>query len=131
MPDKDVEIEMLRFRQLPMIELMLNDSGPYRMIVDTGAAGLVVTPQLAKKLDLPSPPGIPDGMQVQVRTPGGPVPATLHYADKIDIGDASFKGVWTIATSLPFGDGMEGVIGMNVFKEGLLPCPISDAAVPI
>ena len=120
LPKNDVEIEMHRFNRLPMIELMINDTGPYRMIVDTGAAGLVVTPELAEKLELPSPPGMPPGVQVQVRTPGGAVPATLNFVDKVVIGDASFKGVWAIATELPFGDGMDGVVGMNVFNKCLL-----------
>ena len=120
LPDGAVVTKMLRFNELPMIEVMINDSGPYRLIVDTGAAGIVVRPKLAKKLELPSPPGMPEGMSIQVRTPGGPVPATIQYIDKIKIGKMSVEGIWTIATEMPFGEEMDGVIGMNLFKNCLM-----------
>ena len=120
LPADKVELTMNRFHRLPMIDMTINGEGPYRMIVDTGAAGIVVTPALAKKLSLPSPPGMSENMELRVQTPGGAVSATLQYAEKLEMGGASFGGVWVFAMELPFGDDMDGVIGMNVFKECLL-----------
>ncbi len=120
LPEPGVAVTMHRFNRLPVIELSINEQGPYRLIVDTGASGVVLKPKLVRQLELPAPPGIPANMQIQVRTPGGSVPATLHYIDKLHVDTAEFLGVWTIATAMPFGDGMDGVIGMNVFKECVL-----------
>lgn len=120
-PVDPVEVPMHRFNRLPAIDATINGKGPFRLVVDTGAAGLVLKDEIAQRLDLPDPPGFPTGAaMVQVRTPAGPVSASLGYVESIEIGDARFQGVWTIGMDLPFGDGLDGVIGMNVFHECLL-----------
>ena len=121
LPDDGVEVEMLRYKQLPMIETKINGKGPFRLIVDTGAAGVVLKDAVAQKLDLPPPPGMAPGMQIQVRAPGSNnLQASLFYIDTLEIGAMNFEGLWTIGMELPFGDGMDGVIGMDVFNDCLL-----------
>ncbi len=44
-----------------MIEATINDKGPYRLVVDTGASGVLLDSRHADTLDLPSPPGMPAG----------------------------------------------------------------------
>lgn len=120
-PNDPVEIPMHRFNRLPAIDATINGKGPFRLIVDTGAAGLVLESEIAKGLELPDPPGFPAGAaMVQVQTPAGPVSASLGYTKSLEIGDARFQGVWTIGMDLPFGDGLDGVIGTNVFHKCLL-----------
>lgn len=120
-PKDPVELTMHRYNRLPVIEVSINGSGPYRVVVDTGAAGLIVTSQLAKKLDLPDPPGLPPGAaMVKLQSPGGPVSGTLGYVESLEIGDARFRGVWTVGVDMPFGDEVDGVLGTNVFGECLL-----------
>ena len=121
LPEAGVELEMLRYNRLPMIEIMINGKGPYRLIVDTGAAGVVLKKDLVSELELPPPPGMSEGMQIQVRAPGSSgLPASLHFIDSLTAGEIRIDGVWTIGMDLPFGSGMDGVIGMDVFHDCLL-----------
>jgi len=117
-----VEIPMHRFNQLPAVDVQIDGRGPFRLIVDTGAAGVVLKSELAKELKLKSPPGLPAGAaQVKIQSPGNKnIPATLVHIESLVLGEAEFKGVWTVATELPFGDDIDGVLGMYVFHDRLL-----------
>lgn len=113
---------MHRFNRLPAVDVLINGRGPFRLIVDTGAAGVVLSNDLAEELKLKSPPGISAGAaQIKIMSPGNKnIPATLVHIESLVMGEAEFRGVWTVATELPFGDDLDGVIGMNVFHECLL-----------
>ena len=117
-----VEIPMHRFNRLPAVDVQINGRGPFRLIVDTGAAGVVLQSDLAEELKLESPPGMPGGAaQVKLASPGNKnIPATLVHIERLVMGEAEFRGVWTVATELPFGDDFDGVVGMNVFHDRLL-----------
>ncbi len=121
LPDAAVVVPLDRFVELPSIAARINGQAPLRFIVDTGAAGIVLHSKHADAMKLPSPPGMPGAVRVQMASPNGPgIPATLVYADTLTIGAAEFGGIWTIAADMPFGDGIDGIIGMNVFKSCLL-----------
>lgn len=120
MPDHATELVMHRYEKLPVIELMINGDGPFRMVLDTGAGAFLLSDRLTDTLDLPAPPGMQAGMQVQVMSPGGPISATLGYIDELRIGDIQVKGAWTISTELPFGESIDGVIGIDFFRDELL-----------
>ncbi|MGB2987634.1 MAG: retropepsin-like aspartic protease, partial [Phycisphaerae bacterium] len=112
---------MHRWNRLPVIDATINGKGPFRLIVDTGAAGLVLKSELVRKLELPDPPGFPSGAaMVQLQTPGGPVSGSLGYVLSLEVGDARLQGIWTVGVDMPFGDEVDGVVGMNVFTECLL-----------
>ncbi len=49
-PGKPVEILMHRLNRLPAVDVQINGRGPFRMIVETGAAGVVRQSELAEKL---------------------------------------------------------------------------------
>jgi predicted aspartyl protease len=121
LPATAVEVPMHRFDRLPVVEVSINGGGPFRLVLDTGASGLLLRSDHAEGLDLPSPPGMPaGGVKTKVRTPGGPVDATLAYVDELTMGDVRIGGIWTLCTELPFGDSMDGVIGMALFRSCLL-----------
>lgn len=121
-PDHPVEIPMRRFNRLPAVDATIDGRGPFRFIVDTGAAGVVLKNRLAQDLELKSPPGMPPGAaQVKIASPANKdIPATLVYIESLKLAEAEFRGLWTVATELPFGDEVDGVIGMNVFHKCLL-----------
>ena len=105
-PAAGVRVPMLRFHRLPLVEATIDGKGPFRMIVDTGAAGVVLQQSVAELLELPSPPGVPSGARIKVASPGGAgLPAALVYIEDFHVGDARFSGVWTISAALPFGAG--------------------------
>lgn len=120
LPPSAVKVPMLRYERLPLIEVTINGKGPFRLVLDTGASGVLLSKDHADSLSLPSPPGMPAGMKTQVMTPGGPIAATLAYIDELRIDDVQIRGIWTIVTELPFGEAIDGVIGMNLFRSGLL-----------
>ena len=47
-PSDPVDIQMHRFNRLPAIDATINGKGPFRLIVDTGAAGLILESAVAK-----------------------------------------------------------------------------------
>ena len=51
-PKDPVELPMRRFNRLPAIDATINGSGPFRLIVDTGAAGLVLKNEVVGVLGL-------------------------------------------------------------------------------
>ena len=57
-PSDPVEIPMHRFNRLPAVHVQINGRGPFRLIVDTGAAGVILRSELAEELKLRSPPGM-------------------------------------------------------------------------
>jgi predicted aspartyl protease len=121
LPDHPVEVPMHRLNMLPAVDLTINGRGPFRLVVDTGAAGVIIRRQLAESLDLPAPPGMPTGARIRIGSPGGAsAPASLVYIDDLVIGEFTCKGIWTIAADLPFGDAMDGIIGMDIFAQYLL-----------
>ncbi len=121
-PAAGAETDMLRYVDLPMVEALINGQGPYRLVVDTGASGLVLKKELADQLELPAPPGMPEGMSIPVRAPGNDsgLTATLVHVENLSVGAATISGIWTVAMELPFGEDMDGAVGMNVFAECLL-----------
>lgn len=120
-PVSGAEVPMHRQYRLPAVDAMIEGQGPYRLILDTGAAGVVLNESIASRLQLQAPPGMPPGMRVQVASPGGAgVAASLVHIKTLSMGDATVEGIWTVAMPLPFGDGLDGVIGMNLFAECLL-----------
>ena len=120
-PKDPVEVLMHRLDRLPAVDVQINEKGPFRLIVDTGAAGVVLRSKLAEELKLKSPPGMPGGMHVQIASPGNKnIPATLVYVESLVMGKAEFRGIWTVATELPSVIDFDGILGMNVFHACLL-----------
>src|SRR5262249_50234237 len=49
----EVSVPMHWFTKRPVVEVKINDKGPYRFILDTGAQGSVLDQGLADELKLP------------------------------------------------------------------------------
>lgn len=95
--------------QRVIVSVTFNDLITVPMAIDTGAPGLIISPQVAKKLGLF---GRDDGMVVTAAGGiGGTVPAVRTFLDKVQVGGA--KDTFIPATiTRSVSPSFEGLIGM-------------------
>ena len=101
----------------PIVEVMLNGRGPYRMFLDTGASTTVLDSTLAAELGLKS-----EG-KTRIGDPADPqaIEADRVTLDSLRLGAAAFTGVpavtWDRSALRPGPDRPVGVVGLPVFSE--------------
>jgi hypothetical protein len=88
----------------------LNNKGPFRLVLDTGASRSAVIPTVAEKLGLSAQ----TGRQVRVRGVSGTAIVPLLRVDRMDIGDLLLEPAMLPIVADVFG-GADGVLG----NEGL------------
>lgn len=81
----------------PTIGVFINSSGPYRFILDSGAATSVIDPALAKELKLEYYGDVRIGSPIH---PEG-TPAKIFRASHLVAGDLDLSGLKLVALSLP------------------------------
>src|SRR5215471_13002131 len=86
-PRGGVTVEMQEWGGRPVIEVAINGHGPYRFILDTGAAATVVSEELSRELALAPLAGV-----AVASANGGPAPA-IAMIDDLRIGGATLRGV--------------------------------------
>ena len=114
---------MHRYRKVPMVDATINGKGPYRLLVDTGAPGMILNKSLAEALQLPGPRrfGGSAAVDIHVAGPGGKgLPASMHQIDSLKVGEAEFRGLETLAIDTELGSEFDGVLGIGVVRECLL-----------
>ena len=99
-PIDGVTVPMQDMEGRPVIDLEVNGKGPYRFILDTGAATTVVSDELSHELSLTAPAGV----QVAV-VGGGPAPAIVVIRD-VRIGNVVLEGM--IAAVMPLDRLLKG-----------------------
>jgi len=110
---RPVQIPMQVRNHVPVIEAKVNGKGPFHFQVDTGFGGLIeVTPELAKSLDLPVVGEAIGG------DPSGKNSRTMHVmmAESVDIANAHFGQVEVGELGRPTAEGVDGVIGLQLFR---------------
>jgi len=122
LPDGGVAVTMHRYRKVPMVDATINGKGPYRLLVDTGAPGMIINKSLAEKLELPGSRRFGGaGVGIHVGGPGGEgLPASMHQIDSLKVGEAEFRGLETLAIDTELGSEFDGVLGIGVLRECLL-----------
>jgi tetratricopeptide (TPR) repeat protein len=87
-----------------------------RMIFDTGATMVAITPQLALRARI-----IPDeGDLVEVKTVGGSMKQATGYAQTLSVGSAAATNVpllIAIGSNDAFGNGIDGLLGMTYLSR--------------
>ena len=98
----------------PVVEMMVNDAGPYKFIFDTGAPGLILLQPLARDLKVP----VTGTKKVSSPAGGTPVDAEIATIQSVTLGGATVKNIE--ATILDMGQSpsnADGVIGPAVFQQ--------------
>lgn len=100
--------------QRVIVSVTFNDSVTVPMVIDTGAPGLVISGQLAKKLGIF---GRDEGMVVTVTGGiGGQTPAIRTFIEKVQVGGAMDNFI--PATVVPaMSPAWEGLIGMDFMSK--------------
>jgi predicted aspartyl protease len=106
-------------KPLILLDTMVNEKGPFRFVLDTGAGGTIITPALAKKLNIV--PDKPDkeskatgaGGDVQVRA--GSVKSLAigkTRRERLDVAIMDLAGI-----SKAVGTDLDGILGYNFLKQ--------------
>jgi predicted aspartyl protease len=115
----------------PVVEVMLNGRGPYRMFLDTGAGSTVLDRSLSEEL------GLRKVGETRIGDPVNPeaIAADLVMIDSLQIGDVRFEGVraasWDRSELRRDTNPPRGVIGFAVFHELLLTLDYPESEVRI
>lgn len=116
----EVTVPMDLTSGIPVVQLTVNGKGPYPFVVDTGAAGTVLSDSLAQEL------GLQSVGEVEVHSPMGDhsLPGKLVRIDTIEFGQAVLENVMAVAfdASNVFHkpDAPRGVLSANSFNGYLL-----------
>jgi hypothetical protein len=109
----------------PFVQVRINGSGPYRLLLDTASGDLRLAPQVIEALGLPqsenvsfsrgAKPGAPDIKYVEVLG---------HLVQSLEIGAARFERVHAVEMEFPDFAAMlsplDGIVGLSVFRDCLL-----------
>jgi hypothetical protein len=102
----------------PYVMVLVNGKGPFRFIVDTGTGGeAILTPELARLLDLPS------AGEAQLNDPTGigTRSAPMRLIETLEVAGLEFHTIRAVEHSLPTGEGScQGMLGFPLFKDFLL-----------
>lgn len=88
----------------PLVDVLLNGRGPYRLLVDTGANVTLLQGRVARELRLP------------ILRPGKE--SQLVEVERLEIGRARFGGL--VAGARDWREDIDGVLGFNLFSGCLL-----------
>ena len=100
-----------------VVPARINDSGPYRLIVDTGATITCLDRTVVEELQLPSPRGVV-GYGATVGTSGT---VGVHRIDTLQVGDTTASGLTACALDLGnmknLGLEAHGLLGLNFLRS--------------
>lgn len=121
LPDNGTILPFTLENGLPFLEVMIDDQGPYRVLLDTGAAVLELSEKVANELNLPELHNESIGITA---TGTRKKPLKTVMVNRLFVGNSSFhnfKGeVADFSTFKQAGFYFDGILGIQVFRECLL-----------
>lgn len=100
-----------------VVPVQINGSGPYRLILDTGATMTCLDQTVVEKLDLPKPAGV-TGFGAGVGQSGA---VSVHRVDKLSLGGATATDLHVCAIDLQqmkkVGLEADGLLGLNFLRS--------------
>jgi len=101
------------------ISVEVNGERVDRIIFDTGAGAFVLSPKLARRLDLPRTG------TTEARSPGGVREAHTFWVDSLGVGDMTIRNL----EGIELGLGFTGFLGLFTDINGLVGHPVMEAGV--
>ena len=101
----------------PVVDVMINDQGPYRFIVDTGAGACVIDTELAAELELP----VIDSSEIGDPSGNERITSDVFEIEVLSLGDFRAEGLPIVGLDRrTFGGTTHGVLGLPLFHDHLL-----------
>jgi predicted aspartyl protease len=97
-----------------IVPVTFNESVTANLLVDTGAPGLIISPQLAEKLGILEEQD--NALKITAGGIGGAVPAMLAVVDSVRIGEATAAFLPATITQIP-SKAFEGLVGMDFLSN--------------
>lgn len=119
-PERGVDVEMLKSEHLPAVRVMVNGQGPFLFAIDTGGGGSArIDSALAARL------GLERVGQVRSGDPSGRNTRMMDLVQvgSLEIGGARFENLRAAVhghQERRLGGSIDGVLGFGLFKECLL-----------
>lgn len=109
-----------------IIPVTFNDSVKADLLLDTGSPGLMISPDIAKRLGLLEE----EEAQLKVRAAGigGSAPAVLAVVDSVQVGEARSEFLPALITKIPSSE-FEGLVGMDFMANYKITIDINDSVV--
>jgi predicted aspartyl protease len=133
--DLDASVPLRSVLPIPLVDVTINDKGPFAFIIDTGAPLTVLSDDLAGSLGLPRASG---------RLPLGAGTSPLWFVEALELGDVSFErfGVASDAStdtrlltmeelSERLGQKVRGILGFPMFSSCVVTLDFPDAELRI
>jgi tetratricopeptide (TPR) repeat protein len=113
-PDQPAPIRVQRLLNFILAEVFVNDQGPYRFLIDTGATQTVVSERVANNLGLEKV-----GTNILFGLGGeGKIESRIYRADSLKIGDVLVRNVPLGTLSNPLlGMVMDGILAPSLLAE--------------
>ena len=108
-----LKFEFLRNTSLVLVPVFINNSGPFKFLLDTGATNSILSAALAEKLN------IPPGRTESLATAAGPLTVTVRTFDALRIGGIQIDRPEIVVADLTLLGNLrvDGVLGGDYLKS--------------
>ena len=98
---------------LIVVPVMINNRGPYKFLLDTGATKTILSAKVADKL------GIPKGRIEMLFSAAGNVPVSVRTIRMLEVGATRMKNVEVVAGNLPLVQTLkvDGLLGGDYLRR--------------
>jgi predicted aspartyl protease len=112
-PNRAVAFDFIANTSLVALPVRINNGGPYRFLLDTGASNTILSAVVADSL------GIPEGRSQMLLTAGGNLPVTVRTIDTLQVGAARLERVEIAVTNFPLMNtlNVDGVLGGDYLRQ--------------
>jgi len=110
---KAVAFDFIANTSLVVLPVTINNDGPYRFLLDTGASNTVLSAMVADNL------GIRPGRSDTLLTAGGNLPVTVRTIDTLQVGTARLEKVEIAVANFPLMKtlNVDGVLGGDYLRQ--------------
>ena len=117
LPEFPVEVPIELTRALPLLDVYINEQGPFKVVLDTGTTSVMLSKKIAYSLNLPT-----IGTNINLNAGGRKINlGPARRIKSLKIGDAEFANLNIAVHDIDnLNLSIDGVIGMQVFKDCIL-----------
>jgi predicted aspartyl protease len=110
---KAVAFSFIQNTSLVVVPVMVNNQGPYRFLLDTGASNSILSVMVADSLKMPR------GRTEKLFSAGGDVAVTIRMIDALEVGEARLKQVEIAVANFNLLETLQvdGILGSDYLRR--------------